>query len=244
MIEDILKQGGMLPRQCISDHPVLDLEDDDGISVTTTALSSMIVPHTVISERSETDHQEPLGRDVDEDNIQAIAAALPSLSIDDEPKDHIIDFLAQLARRRKAAPAQVVADMAAANEAIEARARRADEIDEENEMQAKQNEELEGERDSRDQRERLNGLHAMLSSEANKSIFSQIADHLASQEEQKQLRREAEDEMRRETETERVIREAEDERLPSVTPAGGAFGQQQKKKKNKNKPKQRKRGAW
>ena len=256
MVEDVLKQKGMLPRQCISDQPERHVEkEDDGMRVSTTALTPLTTERTVISDQPE--------RDVEgDDDIQATAAALSSLSTDDEPKDQIIDFLSQPPRNRKAARSQAaargaeVAAMAAAADAIEARARQADAEAAETGKED-DNEEVEGERDGGDVRERLNGLNAMLASDGNKARFTQIVDRLANREQQEISRREAEEErfrraaeeeeerLRREAETERVIREAEQEPMARETATTGSSGQQQQQKKKKNKKKrQQKRGAW
>lgn len=212
MVEDVLKREGMLPRQCISARPV--------------------------PERSEV---EARGRGVEEDDgsdggdghdIQPTTAAVASLSTEAEPKDQTIDFFAQLARSRKAARAQVVADMAAANEAIEAQAA----------ATAAAETCPDEEENERTRRERLNGLHAMLSTEANKARFTQIVNHLADQEQQEIARRDSEEErLRREAETERAIREAEEEQLPTETATTGSSALRKKKEKNKRNTKGRKK---
>lgn len=247
MVEDVLKkQEGTLPRQCISDQPEHHVEKvDDGIRASTTAWSSLMTDCTVISDPPE------LGVEEDDD-IRATATALSSLSTHDEPKDQIIDFLAQLALNRKAARSQAatleaeVAAMAAAADAIEARARQADAEGAET-VKEDDIEDVEGERDRGDVIERSNGLNAISALKTNKAGCTQIVDHLANQEQQEISKREAEVEerLRKEAETERVIRDAEEEPMTRETATTGSSGQQQQKKKKKNKKKrQQKRGAW
>lgn len=176
MVEDVLKQEGMLPRQCISDRPVRErsVEEDDGIRVSTAALS-MTIARTIISDHpGRSDVSDDGGGDGDD--FQATAAALFSLSTEAEPKDQIIDLLAQFARSRKVARAQVVADMAAANDAIELRAAARIEVEASKTGRENDDEECGVEHDREDRRQRMNGLNAMLATEANRARFNQIID--------------------------------------------------------------------
>ena len=245
MVEDVLKQEGTLPRQCISDQPEHHVEKvDDGIRASTTTLSSLTTDCTVISDQPELAFEE-------DDDTQATATALSSLSTDDDPKVQIIDFIAQLALNRKAARSQAatreaaVAAMAAAADAIEARARQ-DDAGAAETVKEDDIEDVEGERDRGDVRERLNGLNGILAFKTNKAGCTQIVDHLANQEQQELSWREAEEEerLRKEAETERVIRDAEEEPMTRETATTGSSGTKQQKKKKNKKKRQQKRGAW